>query len=100
MVREGAMEHTITIDEKFLQLCGSGTLVGAIIKEVGPEKYQFLSKLILIFPQTTPRWKKENGGPKEFIVYEHNIPSLINDILSMQDSGRLDIDIRIPQSGE
>lgn len=41
----------------------------------------------LVFPQTTIEWKNLHGGPDSLVIYEHNIPLLLESILRLIDKG-------------
>lgn len=78
----------IVIDEKFLELFGTGTLTGTIVKrsletgEAYPPK-----EVTLVFPQTDLEFKRKNKGPKEIILLEHVPMCLVEDILRLVDGG-------------
>lgn len=74
----------ITIRQEDIEKYGANSLVGEIMSKnngIMPKK------ICLVFPQTSTRWKKENNGPNQWIVLEHNIPCLLKDILYLQSLG-------------
>lgn len=91
---------SILIDEKFLETCGDNSLLGNIAMITNPNGPMLdpKEKLQLVFPQTTYQFKEKNKGPKEFIIYEHTIPCLIQDILTLQKLG-FNIEIITPETG-
>lgn len=85
---------TIKVDEEFIQSLGSNSLIGKVVNE---NSYSSPTLVKLIFPQTIIGFKKQNRGPKELIVYEHNIPCLIKDILWLENNG-YSIKIETPET--
>lgn len=75
----------ILIDQKFLETCATGTLLGTIFQQ-NPES-TYPEEVVLIFPQTTLGWRRKNGGPDQLIVNEFVIPLLIEDILHLKEHG-------------
>lgn len=90
----------LTIDEKFIQNAGGNSLLGALAEKnmmlMAEEKKCTIE---LIFPQTTMNYKRKNKGPKDFIIYEYNIPCLIMDIIYLQNLGH-EIKISMPETEE
>jgi hypothetical protein len=76
-------ECRIEITEKFLESCGTRTLVGTIFSQVG----HWPTKVVLVFPQTSLGWRQHNGGPKHYVMPEYTIPLLIEDVLSLVQRG-------------
>jgi hypothetical protein len=73
----------IEIDEKFLELFGTGTLLGTLLDLYGkaPEK------VVLVFPRTTTAWREKFGGPHQYIVNEYTIACLLEDVLRLRAQG-------------
>jgi hypothetical protein len=91
------MEIEIKVNDetkKIIVSCiGEYTLTGTITKiNETPVK-----KVTIVFPQTTTEWKIKNGHARDFIIYEHNIPLLIQDILRLQRLG-IEIEIEMPET--
>ena len=81
----------ITLTQSQLEIMASRSLIGLLAKK----KIFSPCEITLIFPQTTLRWKEENGGPDSLILPEHCLPLLIKDILFLKDQG-FDIKIEMP----
>ena len=74
------MKKSIVLDEEQLARLGKSSLIGMLM-EPG------LKEIELIFLQTSLGWKKQNGGPQEWIIVEYNIPCLIEDVLWFREHG-------------
>ena len=77
----------IEITEKFMELCGTSTLIGTITNLRPMEAFASLKELVLAFPQTSLRWREEHKGPAEHIAPEYALPCLLQDILRLQEWG-------------
>lgn len=94
----------VIIDENFLQLCGTGSLIGTILtqhykeKELeemknGPEHLRhhqgvlIPGTIVLVFVQTSFSYRERNKGPKEFIIPEYAPMCLVEDILKLIGQG-------------
>lgn len=44
-------------------------------------------ELELVFPQTSLDWRAKNGGPRDLIILEYNVPCIIDDILRLIERG-------------
>lgn len=83
------MEYTLSIEltQEQLQNMGADSLEGLITKEIGKYDYEIPSKVLLVFPQKSLRWKKENNGPDILMVPEHTIPTLLESVMSLVENG-------------
>lgn len=79
------MNHRFEVTEKFLELCATGSLIGTFATE--KVDWRDCESITLVFPQTTYAWRKENGGPKHYIIPEYTIPCLLKDVLHIQKMG-------------
>ena len=84
----------IEITEKFLEVCGSNSLTGAIINQLeNIHDFQNLDLVILVFPQTSDAWRKANKGPREFIIPEYSLFELLKDIENLRKIHQIKIKI-------
>lgn len=82
-------EIEIFIDYDYLYKLGEGSIIGIITQEF-TRKDPTLGqpyRVIFTFPRTADGWKSKNNGPKDYIVTEHTIPCLIQDILWLKKQG-------------
>lgn len=83
------------IDANFETL-GTNTIMGYLsmfrMSNINSPVY----KVTLIFPQSSSKWKIKNNGPKCEIIYEHTLPSILNDILMIASKG-IEIVIETPE---
>lgn len=79
----------IQIDGNDLERIGSGSIEGFLMESLVNHNKKFfdVEMVHLRFPQTTIEWKKRNHGPKEFIVFEHTIPCILNSVIQLQKQG-------------
>ena len=76
---------TIRLDEELLQGVGSSSITGRVVTEMS---YKGLpDEIVLEFPQSSTRWREENGGPNQIILNEYNVLCLIEDLLSLIGHG-------------
>jgi len=82
---------SIELTQAKLEVMASDSLAGMLAKKniFSP------CEVTLAFPQTSLRWKEENGGPDSLILPEHCLPLLIDNILYLKDKG-FDIKIEMP----
>ena len=73
---------TVDISEESLSHFGSFTLLGVTADPTPPKEIN------LIFPETSMRWKEQHGGPNQWIVNEHVIKCLVEDILYFVQQGK------------
>lgn len=69
---------TIFINEDWLARAGCYSLTGVIVDKTGGP---LPATLTLQFPESSLAFCEKNGGPFEFIIAEHVIPCLLDDIL-------------------
>lgn len=74
----------IEISENFLELCGTGALVGAIMKE---NDFQWPQRVILVFFETSLAWRREHRGPRHYVIPEYSTHLLIEDVLMLKERG-------------
>jgi hypothetical protein len=73
---------------------GSASIIGRLpVAENGLPK-----KLILVFPQTTLA-RRMNYGPKDLILWEYNIPCLIQDVIWLIKQG-VEVSVEMPETEE
>lgn len=79
----------IEVSEKFLETVGNYTLSGALAKLQEPVSVpsKEWAPVVLVFPESTTRWREKNGNPYQYIVNEYTIRCLIEDILWLQSQG-------------
>jgi len=77
----------LEITESFLEVTGSGSIVGALFIKYGkiPEEVE------LVFFETTSYWKSKHGGPKMFVVPEFSIWCLVEDIIALARKCKLTV---------
>lgn len=84
-------EYRIEITEKFLELCATGTLIGTIVMQ----NHGWPNKVVLVFPQTSLAWRRDNNGPKHYVMPEFAVHLLIQDVLDLVQRG---IEVRIEET--
>jgi hypothetical protein len=77
----------VLIDEEKLRGLGTASLIGTISVMTNGAPLTELKEVVLVFPQTTMGWKSKNKEPEEFIIYEHNVPCLLQDVVSLLSRG-------------
>jgi hypothetical protein len=89
----------LEIGESDFEKIGDSSIEGFLFESLGfsGKKFNDVKRVVLVFPQTTLNWKKQNKGPKEFIIYEHTIPSILCSILNLRNKG-IEINILTPES--
>jgi hypothetical protein len=80
------MEARIKINEKFLETCASGTLIGTLATNYDVPLTE-MKKIVLIFPKASLDWCRKHGGPPQWVVNEFAFPLLLEDILRLQQLG-------------
>jgi hypothetical protein len=81
-------ECRIEISEKFLESCATATLIGTIVMQ----NNILPNRVVLVFPQTSPAWRRNNNGPRHYVMPEYTVHLLIEDVLSLVRRG---IEVRI-----
>lgn len=76
---------TIIVNEKFLQLFGSGTLIGTLAGLDTTKSVSSITEVILKFPRPSRQYLEKNQGPHEIILCDHVIPLLIKDLMWLTD---------------
>lgn len=76
----------VRVDQKFLETCATGTLLGTVFK-MSESSGGLPGEVVLVFPQTSLAWRRENGGPDELIVNEFVIPCLVEDVMALLSRG-------------
>lgn len=79
----------LDIDEKFLETCATGTLLGTIAKG---HNFGVPKEVVLAFPQTSLQWRHRHGGPAQWIINEYVIPCLLDDVLKLREWG---VDVKL-----
>jgi hypothetical protein len=83
------MEKELVLSDELLEGFGTHSLIGYVWV---PE----LKKLRLVFPRSTQAFCERNGGPRELILYEYNIPCLLEDVIWLLGKGvEISIEYRI-----
>jgi len=76
---------TLIMDEERLRQVGPHSLSGRIFNAACggrmPEEVE------LEFPQTDLHWRKRNGGPKQHVLEEFNVPCLLENVLLLLEKG-------------
>lgn len=81
---------TVIMDEHQLSRLGSASLTGIVTSELIERHGVVCPKEVeieLVFPQSSYEYRKKNGGPRDMIIWEHNVLCLTEDILSLQRDG-------------
>lgn len=76
---------TITINARTMETFGTGTLKGMVINALGKDKFDDLEQVKIDFEQTSLAWRREHGGPENWIMPEFAIPCLLEDMLDLRD---------------
>jgi len=74
----------ITLDQKFLEVLGTGSLIGRLAVDYDLAQ---LTEVELRFPQTTLEWRRKHGGPDSYIIPEFAIACLLEDVLNLLRRG-------------
>ncbi|MCI0564857.1 MAG: hypothetical protein MN733_40845 [Nitrososphaera sp.] len=84
-------DETITLDNSFMETCGSNTLSGLLLKQYHDRTGHFPSDhpatLTLRIPQTSYSYRDQTNGPDIWIMPEYAIHCLLENILSLQARG-------------
>lgn len=86
------MHIKFKVTEKLLETVGEFGLVGAIGKENKDAPHGFwlaetAKKVTLVFPETSDKFRKDNNGPKQFVINEYTMRIFLNDVLYLQSQG-------------
>jgi hypothetical protein len=76
--------ESIVLNEETIQQLASNSLIG-MLYQLGHT--QLPERIELVFPQTSMGWREKNKGPREYLLYEYNIPYLIESILFLIRGG-------------
>jgi hypothetical protein len=76
---------TVRLDEETLQGVGSASITGRVVTEMSHTG--FPDEIVLEFPQSSSRWRRENSGPNQIILNEYNVMCLVEDLLSIVGHG-------------
>jgi len=76
---------TLIMDEERLRHVGSHSLSGRIFNAAKDGRMP--KEVELEFPQTDLHWRKLNGGPKQHVLKEFNVPCLLENILLLLEKG-------------
>ncbi|MCI0564032.1 MAG: hypothetical protein MN733_36615 [Nitrososphaera sp.] len=75
------------VSQKFLETVGTATLFGSLLDDG-----KLPDEVVLVFQQTTLGWKQAHGGPDNYIVCEHVIPCLLDDVVKLIER---DVKVRV-----
>jgi hypothetical protein len=73
----------VEISGDFLELCATGTLIGAVWDQVG----DWPDAVVLVFPQTSLNWRQRNNGPQHYVMPEFTPMCLVEDVLILVSRG-------------
>lgn len=76
----------IEIDEKFLELCGTGTLMGNLLSRY-PEAIPEGVEIHLVFLQTSLGYRRVHGGPQVYLIPEYTVWCFTDDLVRLQEMG-------------
>lgn len=76
----------VNIDQGFMETCGASSLSGYLVSN-HLDAMLAKSPIILRFCETSMKFRRENGGPEEWIIPEYAVSSLLENILSLQEKG-------------
>jgi len=83
------MEERIIIDENQMQRIGDFFIVGTIANRHPDMSGNQISaiNIVIVFKESTRRWKELHGGPKSWIIPEHSCRCLIQEIQELTRKG-------------
>ena len=74
----------IVLNKELVEKFATASLTGIIAEKAGD---QLPKEVKLIFPQTTMGWKRSNGGPDFWIMPEHTVPCIAEDLIRLTTRG-------------
>ena len=79
--------YELYLDEEQLARLATGSLVGLIVKNYIPDWREL--EVVLQFPEDTLAacQDRKPPGPREIILLDHNVPSLLESIFWLQEQG-------------
>lgn len=83
---EDSKTFRLKIDEKFMETCATGTLIGTLATKFDVPLVN-MKKIVLIFPKAHLEWCRKHNGPPQWVHPEFAIPLLLEDILKLQKLG-------------
>lgn len=78
------MKVRILIDERTLTTVGSHYLTGYLANKYGEKTPE---EIEISFASTSHEWRRKNGGPSVWLVYEDTIVCLMEDVASLIGRG-------------
>lgn len=82
------MKVELELPHGFFETYGQGTLLGALMNKAGPDVARTdIKEVHLVFHYSSLEWKRDNGGPHQFITNEHMPFCFLADILQLVNKG-------------
>ena len=85
------MTQEVVLTPEDLETFATRSLTGLLVTRFN----EIPKELNLVFTQTTMNWKRENGGPDHWVLPEHTLPCLMEDIVSLIQQGvKIQVEMR------
>lgn len=83
------MNTRIYITKEVMETMGSGSLTGLLVHKLSNLglDYSILSEVVLVFKQTSLEWRRNNGGPDQWIMPEFSIMCLLEGVMWLNKQG-------------